>query len=87
MLSSIKHFFYKPFALFQIKRKFDFLKKQEFSVPRLYLLNIPSHGNLGDHLLSVAEQQFFKDFFPNLSIILVISADCCILFSRIHILY
>lgn len=41
----------------------------------MFLLNIPSHGNLGDHLLSVAEHKFFKDNFPNLQIVPVTSSD------------
>lgn len=31
------------------------------SKDRILLLNVPSHGNLGDHLISVAEKQLVKD--------------------------
>ena len=61
--------------MFKIWRKFKHLQKENSSINRLYLLNIPSHGNLGDHLLSVAELQFFKDNFPDLLIVPVTSAD------------
>ena len=75
MLTNIKLLLYKPYAMFKIWRKFKHLQKENSSINRLYLLNIPSHGNLGDHLLSVAELQFFKDNFPDLLIVPVTSAD------------
>ena len=75
MLKHIKPLLYKPYAMFKIFRKFKHLQNENSSVTRIYLLNIPSHGNLGDHLLSVAELQFFKDNFPDLLIIPITSAD------------
>ena len=42
---------------------------------RLFLLNIPSHGNLGDHLISVAEQVFLSTYFPAKRVELITSAD------------
>lgn len=52
------------------------VKRQKFGgKKRIYLLNIPSHGNLGDHLISVAEIQFFKDNFPNYELVKLSSAD------------
>lgn len=76
MLTWIKQMLYKPYAAFKILRKFKYLRKKDYlSTPRLYLLNIPSHGNLGDHLLSIAELQFFKDNFPDFPIIPVTSSD------------
>lgn len=75
MIYSIKVLLYRPIGacltLFRsLKRKYKLSPE-----PRLFLLNIPSHGNLGDHLISVAEQEFLSDYFPNKKIVLVSSAD------------
>ena len=75
MLSRIKQFIYRPYAIVKIRSKFRKYRCASSIPPRLFLLNIPSHGNLGDHLLSVAEHEFFKDNFPNLQIVPVTSAD------------
>lgn len=66
---------FRLYAIFKIYRKFKHLCTAKQSSTHLYLLNIPSHGNLGDHLLSLAEIQFFKDYFPNLYLIPVTSSD------------
>ena len=42
---------------------------------RVFLLNIPSHGNLGDHLISVVEQDFLREVCPEKRVLLVTSAD------------
>lgn len=33
--------------------------------PRLFLIDTPSHGNLGDHAIALAELNYFADYFPN----------------------
>lgn len=75
MLNRIKQIIYRPYARLKIRSKFRQYKCSSIQPARLYLLNIPSHGNLGDHLLSVAEHEFFKDNFPNLQIVPVTSSD------------
>lgn len=73
MLSNIKQIIYKPVGIYKTycHAKLRSSKKCK----RLFLLNIPSHGNLGDHLLSVTEQQFLADNFPEREVVLVPSAD------------
>lgn len=73
MLSSIKQILYRPIGVYHTFSKVQ--KRRNRSKNRIFLLNIPSHGNLGDHLLSVIEQKFLKDHFPEKEIILVSSAD------------
>lgn len=75
MLNRIKQLLYRPYARLKIRRKFRQYKCSSTQPARLYLLNIPSHGNLGDHLLSVAEHEFFKDNFSNIQIVPVTSSD------------
>ena len=75
ILSRIKQLIYHPFAVVKIIKKFRKYKCSSSEPARLYLLNIPSHGNLGDHLLSVAEHKFLNDRFPNLRIVPVTSSD------------
>lgn len=75
MIASIKQAIYRPYAKYLVWRKYKSLKRHDDNTRRIYLLNVPSHGNLGDHLLSVAGQQFFKDKFPQYRLILVTSAD------------
>ena len=41
---------------------------------RIYLLNIPSHGNMGDQLIAEAELQLLKTQFPSHEIIEITSA-------------
>ena len=33
--------------------------------PRIFIFNSPEHDNVGDHLISVAELQFIKKYFPD----------------------
>ena len=75
ILGKIKQLIYRPYAIAKIWYKFRPYKCSSTDNPRLYLLNIPSHGNLGDHLLSVAEHEFLKDNFPHLQIVPVTSSD------------
>ena len=73
--SSLKVSIYKPIGacLTLFRSLIRMISKS--SVPRLFLLNIPSHGNLGDHLISVAEQDFLADNFPDRQIILISSRE------------
>lgn len=73
MLSSVKQILYRPIGIYHTFRKVQ--KRRKRSKKRIFLLNIPSHGNLGDHLLSVIEQKFLKEHFPEKEIVLVSSAD------------
>ena len=70
-----KQFLYRPYAILKMRWKYRKIMRTSSGTSRLFLLNIPSHGNLGDHLLSVAEQKFLKDNFPHMQIIPVTSAD------------
>ena len=75
MLSKFKQCIYRPFAILKIWRKVYKYKCASSEPDRLFLLNIPSHGNLGDHLLSVAEYEFIRFNFPTLKVIPVTSSD------------
>lgn len=73
MLSTIIRIIYRPIGICHTYS--NVRKRKSDSHNRIFLLNIPSHGNLGDHLLSIAEQRFLADNFPEREIILVSSAD------------
>lgn len=70
---NIKQYLYKPIGIYKTYRHVK--SRRSTNRKRLFLLNIPSHGNLGDHLLSIVEQQFLADNFPDKEVILVSSAD------------
>lgn len=42
---------------------------------RIYLLNVPSHGNMGDQLIAEAELQFLNTRFPSYEIVEITSAE------------
>lgn len=68
-----KEILYRPIGILRLFWK---VKRQKLGDgKRIYLLNIPSHGNLGDHLISVAEIKFFADNFPQYELVRVSSAD------------
>lgn len=73
MLRSIKQALFKPVGM--LNAFIQVVKRRHHDSGRIFLLNIPSHGNLGDHLISIAEQEFLRDHFPNMNVILVPSAD------------
>lgn len=75
MPNNIKQAIYRPYAICKIWKKFRKYRSTNSDFPRLFLLNIPTHGNLGDHLLSVAEHKFFKDNFADFEIVPVTSSD------------
>lgn len=56
-----------------LKKRLGKLKKA-VAGGRIILLNVPSHGNLGDHLISLAEQKLVEDITGNKPI-LITSAD------------
>lgn len=75
LLSKIHQYLYFPIGVYRLYRRIETVAKDNNTTKCIYLLNIPSHGNLGDHLLSIAEQQFFKDYFPQYKLVLISSAD------------
>lgn len=36
---------------------------------RIFLMNTPDHGNLGDHALAIAANRFFQEFFPRYEVL------------------
>lgn len=72
--SKIKEVIYHPIGVLKLAIS---MKRRVISndVPHIYLLNVPSHGNLGDHIIAVAEKQFFREKFPKYELIIVTSAD------------
>lgn len=43
-----------------LKKRFRNVKPKDLGI---ILFNVPSHGNLGDHLIAIAEKQLIKDIF------------------------
>lgn len=41
-----------------------FQRGTEEDKPIFWILNTPYHGNVGDHAITIAEQKFLKEFFP-----------------------
>lgn len=42
---------------------------------KVYLLNTPEHGNLGDHAIAMAEKKFLNDYFPEFEVREIIGTD------------
>ena len=74
-LQNLKQKIYTPWGIIkmisQIVCRLLSYKKE----PKIYLINIPSHGNLGDHLIAQAEFKFLQDHFPTKHIIPITTAD------------
>ena len=72
---SFKENLYRPVGALKTLARTISRRRTAGNGPRLFLLNIPSHGNLGDHLISVAEQVFLSTYFPAKRVEPVTSAD------------
>lgn len=72
---SVKERIYRPIGALKTLSKAMARKRSRAAGARLYLLNVPSHGNMGDHLISVAEQEFLRAYFPEKELVLITSAD------------
>ena len=72
---SVKEYIYKPVGAVKTLVRSLRRKRNHGAEARIFLLNIPSHGNIGDHLISVAEQAFLKEYFPDRQVVPVTSAD------------
>ncbi len=58
MINKLKY----SFARYRIRKNLaKILRSSRFLDANILLLNVPSHGNLGDHLISLAEKQLLKD--------------------------
>lgn len=51
------------------------IRKKRLNTSYIILLNIPSHGNMGDHLICKAEIQFFQDHFKDENFLYFTTAD------------
>ena len=71
---NLKRLLYRPIGFFKLYKKSRKWKSVN-NTPIIFLLNIPSHGNLGDHLIALAEITFLQDVNPNCRVIKVTSAD------------
>lgn len=75
MLSKLKQYLYFPLGLLKTFKQTKHIKCSKYPGKRIILLNVPSHGNLGDHLLSVASQEFFHENFPEYELLCVTSSQ------------
>lgn len=73
--SSVNQFLFYPIGVYRLYKRMLATPRVDNGKRRIYLLNVPSHGNLGDHLLSVAEKKFFADHFSQFELVLVSSSD------------
>lgn len=60
---------------FRLLFKIAKIRMRRLDSPYIILLNIPSHGNMGDHLICKAEIQFFQDHFKNEKFLYFTTAD------------
>lgn len=74
-ISIIKQALYKPIGIYHTYKSGRIREKTLSKKPKIYLLNVPTHGNLGDHLISVAEQAFFKDKCPEFEVVCITSTE------------
>ena len=74
-MQSIKIFIARllAFFLFFIRvLKIKFSRKKDRII---FLVNVPSHGNLGDQLIAEAEKQLFQTQFPNIKLIEITTGE------------
>lgn len=60
---SIRLYINRCIRKYKTKNRIEYIRKERESTPIFYLLNIPSHGNMGDQLIAYAEENFFNDNF------------------------
>lgn len=72
---SFKGNLYRPIGAVRTLMRTIRRRRSAGNESRLFILNIPSHGNLGDHLISLAEQVFLGTYFPAKRVELITSAD------------
>lgn len=73
IIKNILRWLFKMYSLINIKRKF--LKIHFSDKPVIVSLFNPSHGNVGDHGILVAERKFLKDNIKNYIIITLTDVD------------
>lgn len=52
--------------------------------PRIFIFNSPEHDNVGDHLISIAELQFIKKYFPDFTCVEITDIEYLWFHSRIR---
>ena len=55
----------------KIMSLFGIIIKSFLSKKKIFLLGIPTHGNLGDHAIAMGEKRFLNDYFHEYKIIMV----------------
>lgn len=53
---------------FEYKTKLDALPTEIITEKRVFLINIPKHTNVGDYMITLAEEEFLRKHFPNYDI-------------------
>lgn len=75
-LSKIKHIIARSIAYVFLCCKVLYIRTIRFTTKHnIFLVNIPSHGNLGDHLIFEAEKAFFREQLPKYKIHYITTAD------------
>jgi pyruvyl transferase EpsI len=74
-LENIKYLIAKGLALFKLSCKVINIKISRTNRKTIFLLNVPSHGNMGDHLIFEAEKRFFAEQLPNFVIHCISTAE------------
>jgi len=64
MYKKFKHILWKLKEYIEASRRINKAFSKTTNKKRIILIGSPEHGNLGDHAISVAEMQFFKDKIP-----------------------
>ncbi len=75
LLHKVKILIYKPYARFRILRKMRRISKSLSGESVFFLLNTPSHGNLGDHFITCAERSFLNENWASKRIIYITSSE------------
>ncbi|MDO4511173.1 MAG: polysaccharide pyruvyl transferase family protein [Bacteroidales bacterium] len=75
LISVLKTVLYHPIGMYHTYKRSAEINASLSDKPKIFLLNVPTHGNLGDHLISVAAQKFFADNCANYQIVPITSSD------------
>lgn len=69
-----QNFYLRRKNLFNVKRKKN--NKDNSSKARIVLMDTPTHGNLGDHAIILAEHRFIEERFPEKKILEFTHQEC-----------
>lgn len=77
----------KKYRCYKLRRSDQYIRlKKSVKKKRIFLLDTPEHGNLGDHAIAVAMKKFLRQYFPERELYEFSFSDCKYCLEEIYIL-